>query len=111
MFITNIRTGITEDYRKIFPTTSFPSDGPSEIWLEKRGFRKARKDDKMLSVKIRETRNELLEKTDWIIISSYEKGHDPQIVYPEWVSYRQALRDITLQDGFPHSVVWPVKPE
>jgi hypothetical protein len=29
----------------------------------------------------------------------------------EWSDYRQALRDIPLQDGFPNSVVWPIAPE
>jgi hypothetical protein len=29
----------------------------------------------------------------------------------EWATYRRALLDITAQAGFPHSVVWPTKPE
>jgi hypothetical protein len=29
----------------------------------------------------------------------------------EWASYRRAMLDITAQSGFPHSVVWPTKPE
>ncbi len=29
----------------------------------------------------------------------------------EWAAYRRALLDITAQAGFPHSVVWPTKPE
>lgn len=29
---------------------------------------------------------------------------------PEMTAYRQALRDITTQEGFPYNVVWPVKP-
>jgi hypothetical protein len=29
----------------------------------------------------------------------------------ELASYRRALLDITAQAGFPHSVVWPTKPE
>jgi hypothetical protein len=29
----------------------------------------------------------------------------------EWAAYRRALLDITAQSGFPHSVVWPIKPE
>ena len=29
----------------------------------------------------------------------------------EWATYRRALLDITAQSGFPHSVVWPTKPE
>lgn len=28
-----------------------------------------------------------------------------------WADYRQALLDIPQQSGFPHNVVWPVKPE
>ena len=29
----------------------------------------------------------------------------------EWTAYRQALLDVPQQAGFPHNVVWPVKPE
>lgn len=29
----------------------------------------------------------------------------------KWATYRQALRDIPQQDGFPFNVVWPAKPE
>lgn len=29
----------------------------------------------------------------------------------EWIKYRQALLDITNQNGFPSNVVWPIKPE
>lgn len=28
----------------------------------------------------------------------------------EWAEYRQSLRDITLQPGFPRDIVWPKKP-
>ncbi len=28
-----------------------------------------------------------------------------------WITYRQALRDITSQPGFPTSVTWPIKPD
>jgi len=28
-----------------------------------------------------------------------------------WADYRRALLDITDQAGFPHDVIWPVKPE
>jgi len=36
-----------------------------------------------------------------------EKGTN---IPAEWELYRQALRDITGQAGFPHQVEWPVKP-
>ncbi|UZP67703.1 phage tail assembly chaperone [Desulfovibrio mangrovi] len=28
-----------------------------------------------------------------------------------WAAYRQALRDITLQAGFPNNVEWPARPD
>jgi hypothetical protein len=56
---------------------------------------------------IRSRRDSLLQETDWIVTRSYERGEP---VPANWVSYRQALRDITAQAGFPYSVEWPTKP-
>jgi len=53
---------------------------------------------------IRNQRDGLLSQTDWMAMSD-------NTVTPEWASYRQALRDITTQEGFPFSVDWPTKPE
>ena len=52
---------------------------------------------------VRNQRNRLLSDTDWMALSD-------NTMTPEWASYRQALRDITAQEGFPYSVIWPVKP-
>ena len=57
---------------------------------------------------IRSHRDGLLQETDWIVIKSYERGENIPAV---WELYRQALRDITSQAGFPYSVEWPNKPE
>lgn len=56
---------------------------------------------------IRSRRDSLLQETDWIVAKSYEQG---QPVPVEWATYRQALRDITSQSGFPYLVEWPTKP-
>ena len=56
---------------------------------------------------IRSRRDGLLQQTDWIVIKSYERG---QNIPAEWELYRQALRDITEQAGFPYEVTWPTKP-
>jgi len=56
---------------------------------------------------IRSLRDDLLQETDWIVIKSYERG---QNIPAEWELYRQALRDITAQSGFPYEVTWPTKP-
>ena len=29
----------------------------------------------------------------------------------EWAAYRQQLRDITTQSGYPFNVIWPIQPE
>lgn len=59
------------------------------------------------SENIRTHRGYLLQETDWVVAKSYEAGEP---VPAAWVSYRQALRDITGQAGFPYSVTWPTKP-
>lgn len=53
---------------------------------------------------VRLYRDELLSKTDWMALSD-------NTLSPAWATYRQALRDITEQEGFPYSVEWPTEPE
>ena len=60
------------------------------------------------SANVRRHRDQLLAETDWIVIKSYERGEN---ISAEWVLYRQDLRDITAQAGFPYNVIWPTKPE
>lgn len=51
-------------------------------------------------------RNRLLYETDWTQM--------PDVTLPnkaEWAVYRQALRDITRQPGYPSSITWPTPPE
>lgn len=52
---------------------------------------------------IRAARDNLLATTDWMALSD-------NTMTTEWASYRQALRDITSQSGFPYSVEWPAAP-
>lgn len=57
-----------------------------------------------LSEEIRSERNILLAETDWWAVS------DRTMTQAE-TDYRQALRDIPQQDGFPVDITWPTKPE
>ena len=52
---------------------------------------------------IRFQRNILISKTDWMGCSDVNMS-------AAWAAYRQALRDIPSQAGFPNEVVWPVEP-
>ena len=55
--------------------------------------------------KILEQRFRLLSDSDWTQMPDV-----PLETKAQWAEYRQALRDITLQPGYPINVVWPVKP-
>jgi hypothetical protein len=58
-----------------------------------------------LAADIRTTRNKLIADTDWTQLSD-----KPQLLKDKWAPYRQALCDITLQEGFPENVTWPTPP-
>jgi hypothetical protein len=53
---------------------------------------------------VRGERGQLIAETDWMALSD-------STMAAEWATYRQALRDITNQEGFPYAVEWPTKPE
>lgn len=63
-------------------------------------------DSNLLELEVRQKRNQLLSDTDWMVAVQFET----QVVNPALTEYRQYLRDITSQVGFPNEVVWPVKP-
>lgn len=63
---------------------------------------------------VRTERDRKLAETDWRVIFEVEKAaiDGLGIQYPTaWANYRQALRDITKQPGFPLTVDWPVPPQ
>ena len=69
----------------------------TEVWT------KVQLDSAVAAENIREQRNELLAETDWTQLSDSS-------VASTWTTYRQALRDVPSQEGFPYSVTWPTKP-
>jgi hypothetical protein len=54
---------------------------------------------------VRAERNALLKASDWTQVV------DAPVDQAAWSDYRQALRDLPAQEGFPYSVEWPTKPE
>ena len=59
-----------------------------------------------LSIKEKNNRKLLLTLSDWTQTSDI-----PKATKDLWVPYRQELRDITLQAGFPTNIIWPMQPE
>jgi hypothetical protein len=53
---------------------------------------------------VREERNAKLSKSDWTQVL------DAPVNQAAWATYRQALRDLTGQEGFPWTITWPVQP-
>ena len=56
----------------------------------------------------RAERDKLIASCDWMAIKAFEGG---TTVSAEWATYRQALRDVSAQAGFPNDITWPEKPE
>lgn len=55
---------------------------------------------------IRSQRNDLLAQTDYLVMPDYPLSDSERVSIEQ---YRQALRDISEQSGFPHNVEWPTK--
>lgn len=56
--------------------------------------------------RVRRERDSLLLQSDWVTLRAIESGGS---VPAAWLSYRQALRDITQQPD-PTSIQWPTRP-
>lgn len=54
---------------------------------------------------VRTQRTEKLKESDWTQVA------DAPVDQAAWAAYRQALRDITGQSGFPWTIAWPTQPE
>ena len=52
---------------------------------------------------VRQERDSLLSETDWMALSDVTMS-------TAWRTYRQALRDVPSQEGFPNDITWPTKP-
>ena len=67
-----------------------PDPGPSE---------------QQLAAQARSQRDALLSQSDWTQVP------DAPVDHQAWADYRQALRDVPEQEGFPTDINWPTKPE
>lgn len=65
------------------------------VWVE---------DDVDLELEVRKKRDRLLAESDVYALAD-------RALSESMLNYRQSLRDITSQKGFPDSVEWPVNPE
>lgn len=87
----------------IFTDRPAEGDQPAQTAAEQEAAYKAQKDAEQASA-VRKTRGEKLAECDWTQVA------DAPVDKAVWATYRQALRDITTQEGFPWTVTWPESP-
>ena len=68
-------------------------------WQEKASGREAAQ-----AASQRAIRNQLLSDCDWTQVA------DAPVDKAAWATYRQALRDVTKQAGWPWNIQWPLPP-
>lgn len=71
--------------------------------VEQEAAYKAQKDAEF-ATNARNQRDTLLTQTDWTQVA------DAPVDKAAWAAYRQALRDVPQQIGFPTTITWPEKP-
>lgn len=64
-------------------------------------------DAKETADEIRAKRDKLLDATDWAVLPDSPLDEPSQAAMK---AYRQALRDVPQQDGFPVNITWPEMP-
>jgi len=126
------KDGVVKHYKEMFPATSFPVGGPSDSFLAEQDAVKVnlfKPHDRVpcdpyvedgwaytvevqdktseeiaaetasKSAQVRAARDAALKACDWMVVRAYETG---VALDQEWATYRQALRDLPEQDGFPN---------
>jgi hypothetical protein len=77
---------------------------PAKTAAENEAAYKAMKDAEQAK-SVRTSRGEKLKDSDWTQVA------DAPVDQAAWATYRQALRDVTGQQGFPWTIDWPTQPE
>jgi hypothetical protein len=82
-------------------------DGKTITAAQQEAEYKARKDAEQAK-SVRAQRSEIIKQSDWVVIKALELNEE---IPAAWAAYRQELRDLPQQEGFPWTIVWPVQPE
>ena len=63
--------------------------------------------DNRVAASVRSQRDRYLSECDWTVLTDSPLTTSKKT---QWKTYRQALRDISSAEGFPHTMTWPTKP-
>ena len=87
----------------VFTDRAATEDAPAKTAAEQEAEYKAMKDAEQAK-SVRASRTEKLKDSDWTQVA------DAPVDKAAWATYRQALRDVTQQSGFPWTIDWPETP-
>lgn len=80
------------------PADGYMFDYTTKSWVPNTSY---------LDAKARYERGQLLQDSDWTQIPNSPLTTAQQTA---WATYRQALRDIPAQSGYPVNITWPIAP-
>ena len=87
----------------VFTDRAASEGQPAQTAAEQETAYKAQKDAEQ-AANVRRSRTEKLKDSDWTQIA------DSTADKTAWATYRQALRDVPSQAGFPWTITWPESP-
>ena len=85
------------------PGDAYSFNVNTRVWEDTKSEQQKYTDATQTSI---QKRNQLLAASDWTQLPDV-----PLTTKESWAAYRQALRDITVQAGYPLNVVWPTPPQ
>ena len=96
----------------VFTDTPASEGQPAKTAAENEAEYKAMKDAEQ-AANVRRTRTEKLKDCDWVVTKAIDQNAQDNLgiqIPVVWVTYRQALRDVPTQAGFPWTITWPDAP-
>ena len=88
---------------KIIDGVSIPFTAEEEAAWDAQEAEWAASADDRKAEEVRKERDAKLFSTDW-------RASSDLTLSTEWSTYRQALRDVPAQSGFPNDITWPEEP-
>jgi hypothetical protein len=109
--VESVKPDSFDDFTEVWEEQQFEVLADKVIWtLIKRAktTEELQKQEDERAAAERTFRDRLLFMSDWVVIKAAETGVSEG---QEWKDYRQALRDVTSQPGFPWEINWPKAPQ
>jgi hypothetical protein len=109
--VESVKPDSFQDRTELWESEQFDIQEDKVIWtLTKRAKtpEELEKQDQDKAAMERTFRDRLLSMSDWVVI----KANETEVPELEaWKVYRQALRDVSEQEGFPWDINWPQAPQ